>query len=97
MTSTTILRIAPEYDAFTHDNKINAYRSGFAAEYVDLATLRRSSLTAHILHTLEALNGFAERQKDRAVLQRSSAMSARASAIRGISARYCTTACRRLR
>ena len=23
--------IAPEYDAFTHYNKINAYRSGFAA------------------------------------------------------------------
>lgn len=46
MTSTTILRIAPEYDAFTHDNKINAYRSGFAAEYVDPATLRRCAAAA---------------------------------------------------
>ena len=54
--------IAPEYDAFTHYNKINAYRSGFAAEYVDSATLRSSSLTAHILHTLEALTSCAERQ-----------------------------------
>ncbi|BEL76228.1 MULTISPECIES: YbdK family carboxylate-amine ligase [Serratia] len=61
--------IAPEYDAFTNYNKINAYRSGFAAEYVDPATLRRSSLTAHILHTLDALSGFAERREDRAVLQ----------------------------
>lgn len=61
--------IAPEYDAFTNYNKINAYRSGFAAEYVDPATLRRSSLTAHILHTLEALSGFAERREDRALLQ----------------------------
>ena len=31
--------------------------------------LRRCSLTAHILHTLDTLSGFAERQEDRAVLQ----------------------------
>ncbi|MGO4742404.1 YbdK family carboxylate-amine ligase [Serratia quinivorans] len=47
--------ITPEYYAFTNYNKINAYRSGFAADYVDPATLRRSSLTAHMLTTLAAL------------------------------------------
>ena len=83
--------IAPEYDAFTHYNKINAYRSGFAAEYVDSATLRSSSLTAHILHTLEALTSCAERQEDRAVLQAIERHVRRASAIRSISVRCCTT------
>ncbi|MFS7240977.1 YbdK family carboxylate-amine ligase [Serratia proteamaculans] len=47
--------IAPEYYAFTNYNKINAYRNGFDADYVDSTTLKRSSLTSHMLTTLAAL------------------------------------------
>lgn len=47
--------ISPEYYALTNYNKINAYRSGFAADYVVPTTLERRNLSDHMLSTLAAL------------------------------------------
>ncbi|VVA50137.1 Carboxylate-amine ligase YbdK [Serratia ficaria] len=60
--------MAPEYYAFTNYNKINAYRRGFAADYVEPATLRRLSLTAHMLTTLDALRVEARAREELSLL-----------------------------
>ncbi|AGO55818.1 glutamate--cysteine ligase [Serratia plymuthica] len=61
-------RVIAEYVAFTNYNKINACRHGFGADYVDPATLRRCSLTSHMLATLAALRPGVQNSEENALL-----------------------------